>query len=56
MYKGQVVSALREKRGLSPLSVTRNLLAEKQQAYEHLADVVEGALDMKTLKEIMEGV
>ena len=55
-FRRNVLNALREKRGLSPLPVTRNLLAEKQQAYEHLADVVEEALDMKKLKEIMEGV
>ena len=52
-FRRSVLNAVREAKGLEPLANTRNVMAEKQQAYEHLADVVEEALDMDKLYEIM---
>lgn len=52
-FRRSVLNAIRKHKGLEPLAVTRNLLAEKQAAYEHLADVVEQSLDMAKLREIM---
>lgn len=52
-FRRSVLNAVRQKKGLAPLANTRNVMAEKQQAYEHLADVVEEALDMEKLYEIM---
>ena len=46
-------SRLRYSKGLEALANTRNVMAEKQKAYEHLADVVENALDMEKLYQIM---
>lgn len=52
-FRRSVLNAVRAVKGLEPLANMRNVLAEKQQAYEHLADVVEAALDMDKLAEIM---
>lgn len=52
-FRRKLLNVMRKKKGLEPLAVTRNLLAEKQVAYEHLADVVEENLDMAKLREIM---
>lgn len=52
-FRRKLLNVIRKKKGLGPLAVTRNLLAEKQAAYEHLADVVESSLDMAKLREIM---
>lgn len=52
-FRRSVLNAVRSQKGLEPLANVRNVLAEKQQAYEHLADVVEAALDMEKLAEIM---
>ena len=52
-FRRSVLNAVRISKGLEPLANTRNTAAEKQQAYEHLADVVEEALDMDKLFEIM---
>lgn len=52
-FRRRVLNAVRRTKDLEPLANTRNVLAEKQQAYEHLADVVEAALDMDKLAEIM---
>lgn len=54
-FRRSVLNALRLAKGLAPLAVTRNVAAEKQQAYEQLADVVEQALDMEKLYAIMDG-
>lgn len=53
VFRRSVLNAVRQNKGLEPLANTRNVMAEKQQAYEHLADVVENALDMDKLYEIM---
>ena len=53
VFRRSVLNALRHSKGLEALDNTRNVMAEKQQAYEHLADVVENALDMEKLYQIM---
>ena len=52
-FRRQLINALREKKGLEPLSVQRSVRAEKENAYNHLADVVRQSLDMEKLAEIM---
>lgn len=52
-FRRSLLNAIRSTKGLEPLTNQRNVMAEKQQAYEHLADVVEGALDMEKLYAIM---
>ena len=51
-----LLNALRVRKGLQPISSMRNVLAEKQQAYERLADIVEQHLDMDKIKHIMENM
>ena len=53
VFRRSVLNALRHSKGLEALANTRNVMAEKQKAYEHLADVVENALDMEKLYQIM---
>lgn len=53
VFRRSVLNAIRDSKGLEALANTRNVMAEKQQAYEHLADVVENALDMEKLYQIM---
>lgn len=53
VFRRSVLNALRHSKGLEALANTRNVMAEKQQAYEHLADVVENSLDMEKLYQIM---
>lgn len=53
VFRRSVLNAIRHSKGLEALTNTRNVMAEKQQAYEHLADVVENALDMEKLYQIM---
>ncbi len=53
IFRRSILNAVRQSKGLEPLANTRNVMAEKQQAYEHLADVVENALDMDKLYQIM---
>ena len=52
-FRRSLLNALRLNKGLQPVANTRNVMAEKQQAYEHLADVVEKSLDMEKLYQIM---
>lgn len=52
-FRRQLINALREKKGLESLTVQRNVRAEKEKAYNNLADVVRQSLDMKKLAEIM---
>ena len=52
-FRRSVLNAIRHSKGLEALANTRNVMAEKQRAYEHLADVVENALDMEKLYQIM---
>ena len=44
---------MRIHKGLRPLAIQRNRRQVKERAYEHLADVVECALDMEKLRTIM---
>ena len=53
VFRRSVLNALRHSKGLEALANARNVMAEKQKAYEHLADVVEKALDMEKLYQIM---
>ena len=53
VFRRSVLNALRHSKGLEALANTRNVMAEQQKAYEHLADVVENALDMEKLYQIM---
>lgn len=53
VFRRSVLNAIRHSKGLEALANTRNVMAEKQHAYEHLADVVENALDMEKLYQIM---
>ena len=52
-FRRQVINALRSRKGLSPLAIQRNVRAEKEKAYNHLAAVVRESLDMEKLAEIM---
>ena len=52
-FRRQVINALRGRKGLAPLVVQRNVRAEKEKAYNHLAAVVRESLDMEKLSEIM---
>ncbi len=53
IFRRKLLNAVRLTKGLEPLANNRNVLAEKQQNYERLADIVEQNLDMKKLREIM---
>lgn len=53
VFRRSVLNAIRHSKGLEALANTRNVMAEKQKAYEHLADVVENTLDMEKLYQIM---
>ena len=52
-FRRQLINTLRIHKGLRPLAIQRNRHQAKERAYEHLADVVERALDMEKLKAIM---
>lgn len=52
-FRRQLLNAVRLTKGLPALANTRNVMAEKQQNYERLADVVEQHLDMDKLEKIM---
>ncbi|ORT99538.1 Cobyric acid synthase [Anaerovibrio sp. JC8] len=52
-FRRSILNAVRLTKGLEPLANTRNVMAEKQQSYERLADIVEQHLDMDKLREIM---
>ena len=53
-FRRQFLNVLRHKKGLDLLPIQRNRRREKEKAYDHLADVVKGALDMKKLCAIMK--
>ena len=48
-----LLNALRERKGLAPLAVTRNRYREKEESYDRLAAVVREHLDLEKLREIM---
>ncbi len=52
-FRRQLINTLRIHKGLRPLAIQRNRRQAKERAYEHLADVVECALDMEKLRTIM---
>ena len=52
-FRRQVINQLRARKGLPALAVQRNVRAEKEKAYNHLADVVRQSLDMDKLAAIM---
>ena len=53
-FRRQFLNVLRHQKGLDLLPIQRNRRREKEQAYDHLAGVVKGALDMKQLAKIMD--
>ena len=52
-FRRQRINTLRIQKGLPPLAIQRNRRQQKERAYEHLADVVESALDMERVRAIM---
>ena len=52
-FRRQILNALRQKKGLSPLDSTRSVAAEKQRSYDKLAEVVRRSLDMEKIRAIM---
>lgn len=52
-FRRMLLNRLRLKKGLEPLAVQRNARAEKERAYDRLAQTVRESLDMKKLKAIM---
>ena len=52
-FRRQVINALRGRKGMAPLAIQRNVRAEKEKAYNHLAAVVRQSLDMEKLAAIM---
>ncbi|MBR2179173.1 MAG: cobyric acid synthase [Selenomonadaceae bacterium] len=53
-FRRQILNAVRLRKGLKALPNTRNYLAEKQQSYDRLAQIVCENLNMTLLKAIME--
>ena len=53
-FRRQFLNVLRHQKGLDLLPIQRNRRREKEQAYDHLAEVVKQALDMKQLAAIMD--
>lgn len=54
-YRGALVNALRQRKGLAALDRSGDTRARKEAAYNRLAAVVRGQLDMERLHRIMEG-
>ncbi len=52
-FRRALLNALRERKGLLPLTVVRNRYREKEESYDHLASVVRTHLDLEKLGEIM---
>ena len=52
-FRRQFLNAVRRKKGLEPLTSTRNVRAEKQKSYDRLAKVVRDNLNMNLLEEIL---
>lgn len=52
-FRRSVINALRIKKGLPALENKRNVYAEKQRAYDNLAEKVRAALDMDKLYKIL---
>jgi adenosylcobyric acid synthase len=54
-FRRQILNAIRRKKNLPPLEVTRNFRAEKQKNYERLAKIVRENLNMELLNKIIFG-
>lgn len=52
-FRRQILNAIRRKKNLPPLEVTKNFRADKQKNYERLAKIVRENLNMELLKKIM---
>ncbi len=52
-FRRQILNAIRFKKNLPPLEVTRNFRAEKQKNYERLAKIVRENLNMELLNKII---
>lgn len=52
-FRRAMLNVLRVKKGLEPLENTRSLFAEKQRAYDRLAETVRANLDMDKVREIL---
>jgi len=52
-FRRQILNAIRHKKNLPPLPVTKNFRADKQKNYERLAKIVRENLNMELLKKIM---
>ena len=52
-FRRQMLNAVRRQKNLEPLANVRNRRAEKQAAYERLANIIRDAVDMKQLNAII---
>ena len=52
-FRRQILNAIRRKKNLPPLEVTKNFKADKQKNYERLAKIVRENLNLELLKKIM---
>ncbi|MBR3623940.1 MAG: cobyric acid synthase CobQ, partial [Selenomonadaceae bacterium] len=52
-FRGEMLNALRKRKGLPPLEYGESLKARKEKSYDELARVVKENLDMKKISEIM---
>lgn len=52
-FRRKFLNAVRRKKNLEPLNITRNVRAEKQKNYERLAKIVRDSLNMELLYKIM---
>ena len=54
-FRRQILNAIRRKKNLPPVEVTKNYRAEKQKNYERLAKIVRENLNMELLNKIIFG-
>lgn len=54
-FRRQILNAIRRKKNLPPLEVTKNYRSEKQKNYERLAKIVRENLNMELLNKIIFG-
>ena len=54
-FRWQILNAIRRKKNLPPVEVTKNYRAEKQKNYERLAKIVRENLNMQLLNKIIFG-
>ena len=53
VFRRSVINALRIRKGLVPLTNSRNIAAEKQRSYNNLADTVRNSLNIGKIREII---